>query len=147
MLQEFLDCFKDLKDTDDHKKREEYFRLYSQLYYVIQRNTKEEVMQVLLPRVRFPQPSSCTSSAPSRVSMSTSATVPMPQRVYIAEKNSVFGRNEEILQQMQATVATLSNEIDALVEQKKVVDEEIDQLTHAVQDAQDALVPAFEHRQ
>ena len=112
LLQEFLDCFKALGDTD--KRREEYFRLYSQLYYVIQRNTKEEVVQELLPRVRFPPPYSPPSASVSAVSERSStashaknASVKMPQTVYIAEKGSVFKSNEAVLEQMQQTLETL----------------------------------------
>lgn len=47
-LKDFLRCFEDLGDTT--QKSEQYFRLYSQMTYVIQRNTKEECFQELIPK-------------------------------------------------------------------------------------------------
>ena len=147
-VQEFLECFKELGDID--KRREEYFRLYSQLYYVIQRNTKEEVVQELLPKVRFPPPSSAVSrpsTAAAAAAAAADTTVKMPQRVYIAEKGSVIKSNEAVLQQMQDTLKTLMEETQALREQISSTDQEIAQLSDEVLQVQDALLFAFEQQQ
>lgn len=149
--QAFLECFAELGDTA--QRREEYFRLYSQLHYVVQRNTKEEVVQELLPKVRFPAPPAPAAPQPPTVPQAqpqpqqSSAVVQTPQRVYIAEKGGVYGSNEAVLRQMQLALAALTADTAALREQLAAADADAAQLAGAVQEAQEALVDAFLARQ
>lgn len=149
--QAFLECFAELGDTA--QRREEYFRLYSQLYYVVQRNTKEEVVQELLPKVRFPAPEAPrpppahAPPQPQEQVQTPPSVAQTPQRVYIAEKGGVYGSNEAVLRQMQLALAALTTDTEALREQLAAADAEAAQLAAAVQEAQDALVDAFLERQ
>ena len=118
---------------------------------MIQRNTKEEVVQELLPKVHFPPPASSAASesaaAAAATRASTAAAVKMPQRVYIAEKGGVFGSNEAVLQQMQDTLNALMAETQELRKQIASADQEIAQLSSTVQEAQDAVMLTFKHQQ
>ena len=151
LKQAFLECFAELGDTAT--RREEYFRLYSQLYYVVQRNTKEEVVQELLPKVRFPPPPAPAPAVPQSQPQpqpppqAPPSPVQTPQRVYIAEKGGVYGSNEAVLREMQLALAALTADTAALREQLAAADADAAQLAAAVQEAQEALVDAFLARQ
>lgn len=151
LRQTFLECFAELGDTAT--RREEYFRLYSQLYYVVQRNTKEEVVQELLPKVRFPPPPAPAPAVPQSQPQpqpppqAPPSPVQTPQRVYIAEKGGVYGSNEAVLREMQLALAALTADTAALREQLAAADADAAQLAAAVQEAQEALVDAFLARQ
>ena len=154
LKQAFLECFAELGDTAT--RREEYFRLYSQLYYVVQRNTKEEVVQELLPKVRFPPPPAPAPAVPPQSQpqpqpqpppQAPPSPVQTPQRVYIAEKGGVYGSNEAVLREMQLALAALTADTAALRDQLAAADADAAQLAAAVQEAQEALVDAFLARQ
>lgn len=119
----------------------------------MQRNTKEEVVQELLPKVRFPAPVALPQPQPPQPPQTQPqpqtppAVVQTPQRVYIAEKGGVYGSNEAVLRQMQLALAALTADTEALREQLAAADADAAQLAAAVQEAQEALVDAFLARQ
>lgn len=132
-FKDFLKCFEELGDTA--QKSEQYFKLYSQMTYVIQRNTKEECFQELVPKYPKLVQEWCTLDNNEAQLYTTlkqqqdrtaeSATV-MP---VLAEYNVIWEENQRKIEALQRISARLTEENSLLARAEAELDAELESVT------------------
>ena len=136
-LKEFLKCFEELGDTA--QKSEQYFRLYSQMTYVIQRNTKEECFQELVPKYPELIREWCTLDSNEAQLYSSlrqrqdgaaddpaAAAAALP---VLAEYNAIWEENQRKIEALQRISAKLTEENSHLARAEAELDAELESVT------------------
>jgi len=132
----FLKCFEALGDTKE--RSEEYFRLYAQMHYVVQRNTKEECLEQLLPRHGLPArwaEADEDAPPPQGDDDATDTEYIGADVAWAAEQEAVSKVNDRVLEAMREQIHTLEAETAALEAHSQQLDAEIAAAEASVQAA------------
>lgn len=135
-----LECFEELCGAQHQHQQvssEEYFRLFSQLHYVVQRNTKEECVQQLIPRhglsARWAALDDCEEEDDDKTVAERRQQSRGDCADAMAERRALQEANERVLSEMRDAVSALQRETEALESRSQELDAAIAATDAAVQ--------------